>query len=392
MLFGAGWKSRGLRCCVNMLKRTVKRPERHDAPSRRVPWSCSMPNSASEAFVKHLHVELPAHAPGSFEDYTALVGPMFDLVRMDVRAPFEARVDVTMLPDLYLSQTQAGGIRHIRDDKVIARSGTDAIVVLVYRRGDFTLDIDGRQECIQSGDIVFLDLQQPMCIQAERVDNVSLVVSRQRLEALTPRVPDLHGFVLRAGALHDLLLSHLLALADAAPSLPAADAEVLTDLSVRLLAASLNGMSRRLAVSGRYADQALLGELKRFIDDHLEDGGLSPAQLMQTFGLSRARLYRLFESAGGVSAYMLERRLQRAASSLTGQSGPAPLLQELAHRLGFSQASAFSRAFKRRFGVSPQTVRRTASVPADAAAKPWQVPRAARRLIENAERTPPDPG
>lgn len=372
--------------CVNMSIRSVKSLEAPPSPQGGAHPSLRMPAALPDAFVKHLTVELPASPPGSFEGFASLVSPMFDLVRLDPKTPFQARVDTTLLPDLYLSRTRASGTRYIRDEKVIARSGTDAIVVLVYLSGPFTLEIDGRSQSVLPGEIVFLDLRQPMTIHAEQVDNLSLVVTRQRLEAHSPSVPDLHGFLLKSGALHDLLLSHLQACAAVAPRLPTADADALSDVTVRLVAASLNSMSRRLAASARHADPAMLGDLKRYVEEHLEEPDLSPSGLTQAFGLSRASLYRFFEPLGGVSAYILERRLHRAFAQLTAKEGEAPPLQAIASQLGFSHTSAFSRAFKRQFGVSPQTVRRHQHVPPDAAARPWKVPRAAQPLVEGAEK------
>jgi AraC-like DNA-binding protein len=56
------------------------------------------------------------------------------------------------------------------------------------------------------------------------------------------------------------------------------------------------------------------------------------------------------------SAYILERRLARAAERL-GAAHEASIT-EIAFELGFNDSAYFARAFRQRFGVSPREWRR----------------------------------
>ncbi|MEZ5911364.1 MAG: GlxA family transcriptional regulator [Paracoccaceae bacterium] len=81
------------------------------------------------------------------------------------------------------------------------------------------------------------------------------------------------------------------------------------------------------------------------------------ARTARALGLSVRRLEHLFrrDLGMGPGAYGLGLRLQAARRLLSDTRHP---LQEVALRTGFSSQSAFSRAFRRRFGAPPSSLRR----------------------------------
>ena len=83
------------------------------------------------------------------------------------------------------------------------------------------------------------------------------------------------------------------------------------------------------------------------------------AATARALGLSPRRLEMLFAADVGMTpgAYGLNLRLQAARRLVTDTRHP---LQEVALRTGFASQSAFSRAFRRRFGRSPSILRREA--------------------------------
>jgi transcriptional regulator GlxA family with amidase domain len=82
----------------------------------------------------------------------------------------------------------------------------------------------------------------------------------------------------------------------------------------------------------------------------------SVRELAKLAGASRASFVRLFQAATGSSPqrWLTERRLERAKALLAqGSSTLARVAAEVGYRSEFS----FSRAFKRRYGQSPQHFR-----------------------------------
>ena len=140
----------------------------------------AMSDLIPEPYITHFTVDLPAEDPSSFDGFTSVVSPMFDLVRVHEAQPFFVNFSTTCLPDIYLTRTVAAASRYERTPATIARTGTDSIVLQVYLSGSFSFEIDGRKEAVGANEIAFFDLRRPVNIQTGRVDNISLAVSRPR--------------------------------------------------------------------------------------------------------------------------------------------------------------------------------------------------------------------
>ncbi|MFN4179786.1 MAG: helix-turn-helix domain-containing protein [Armatimonadota bacterium] len=100
----------------------------------------------------------------------------------------------------------------------------------------------------------------------------------------------------------------------------------------------------------------VLSPVLRFIEDHLSDS-LSVEQMAQLTMFSPRHLRRLFHQTVGMSPkrWLLERRLQRAATLLTQTDLP---VKTVAAECGFEDLPHFNRAFRLRFGQSPSQYRR----------------------------------
>ena len=86
---------------------------------------------------------------------------------------------------------------------------------------------------------------------------------------------------------------------------------------------------------------------------------LTPKRLCRLIGMSRSQLYRLFEPMGGVARYIQAERLREAHRALADPDN-ARDIHEIAEDLGFFDASAFSRTFRREYGCKPSDVRAAA--------------------------------
>lgn len=322
-----------------------------------------MNNPPAPAFLPRHDFEFPDDAPESFEGFRTLLSPMFDLLRVREDEPFFARSSIVSLTDVLLSTSTCGAARFERSRRAITRSAIDDVVVQVYLDGAFTFEIDGHLETVRAGEIAFFDMTRVFSVEAAAVHNIALSLSRRRLAALTPAMHDLHGFVLREGAAGHLLLAHLRACVEIASRIGVDESAAIGDATLRLAAACLQSTARRAAATARHGGLASLAEIRDFIEQHLRSPELGPAVLMDAFQLSRATLYRFFEPMGGVAAYILERRLRRALRVMTSPEATEIRIKQLAHDLGFAHASAFTRAFKKQFGVPPHEVRSLQAYP-----------------------------
>ncbi|OJG00394.1 helix-turn-helix domain-containing protein [Pararhizobium antarcticum] len=96
---------------------------------------------------------------------------------------------------------------------------------------------------------------------------------------------------------------------------------------------------------------------RRLIEIRLGDIRLDADTLAADLGLSRSTLYRLFEPYQGIASFVLDRRLAHAQKALCVPHDTRHI-GIIAAEYGFSDPSHFSRAFRRRFGITPFEQRR----------------------------------
>lgn len=98
----------------------------------------------------------------------------------------------------------------------------------------------------------------------------------------------------------------------------------------------------------------LLDRITAYVENHFSEH-ITVSDLARRFYVSESTISHLFKQKMGVSLYryITQRRLI-AAKLLIADKLP---LEEIAHRLGFSDYSTFYRAFKQEFGISPRQYR-----------------------------------
>lgn len=120
------------------------------------------------------------------------------------------------------------------------------------------------------------------------------------------------------------------------------------------------------------ARNALRDLVCAYIERSLASPELTTAAILREFGVSRATLYRMFESENGVRNYISNRRLFRAVFEISASPARRGLIHEIAERWGFSSDASFSRSVRRAYGTSPGKIfdRPHANVEAPSAAHP----------------------
>jgi AraC-like DNA-binding protein len=113
--------------------------------------------------------------------------------------------------------------------------------------------------------------------------------------------------------------------------------------------AGLRGSKAALARAMAF-DQA-----RRYVHANLYDDDLSPDRVVESLGLSRPTVYRLFQHEGGLGTYIRHARLRAAADELV--AWPGVPVQDIAYANGFRSAPDFSRAFRRAYDLAPQDIR-----------------------------------
>lgn len=158
------------------------------------------------------------------------------------------------------------------------------------------------------------------------------------------------------GGLGRLLADYLFLLDRSLAELQSSEIPYVVEATRSLVAGCLVPSRDRLIEAQTPIDATLLGRARRIIDDRLMDRNLAPEALCATLGVSRSRLYRIFEPLGGVASYIRKQRLLRTRDALSDIADTRSI-SRIAEQWGFVDASAYSRTFRHEFGISPKQAR-----------------------------------
>jgi AraC-like DNA-binding protein len=247
-------------------------------------------------------------------------------------------------------------------DRTIARISRDnarSIVFHVFLEaapGSLLTRPAKREGTALDGGILAVDLDQPVRLLRGGCRHVTIFLPGEGLRDVFTDPAALHGRVLspRMPSV-GYVIGRVVSLAARIRLMTADDAHRNLREIVQLIAdgfgeqAGLKGSQRAVARAIAFYNA------RRFVQANLGDSDLSPERVVESLGLSRPTIYRLFQHEGGLGAYIRHLRLRAAANDLA--SFPGIPVQDIGFAVGFKSASDFSRAFRRAYGIAPQEVR-----------------------------------
>ncbi|MCK6212126.1 helix-turn-helix domain-containing protein [Georgenia sp. EYE_87] len=254
------------------------------------------------------------------------------------------------------------GVPHrvTRSSRMIADADPACLLLYLIRQGACRIQQDDRACVLQPGDVAFQDTSRPSSFEA-----------RDGLDVAVFSIPKwflgegADGFAARTAAAMSLRTTPILRMA--VPFLAGlaqtAETGALSAQEGEVLSGMLGTMLRMLrsdaveATQERSPDaEVLLTRMRRYALVHLHDPELGPDRIARAHHVSTRYVHKLFAEAGtGVSAWIREQRMERAAQELR-ESGECSIAH-LAARWGYRDAASFSRAFRRAHGRSPREVR-----------------------------------
>ena len=271
--------------------------------------------------------------------------------------PFHAHLRRIVLADVELIEHAAGAVVSGRSPGRTRFDGGDDIALELIRYGTSKLTHNGEHK-LRPGELCLVDYARPFKTVLTRHRASGVVLSRRRVrEVLGDDLSALAGRRVPARGLAAVLCAHMTTTLDQAPHMTAEDRVVATNAAAEMALAILQA-GRFGAADPDQVGNGLYQAARAVIDHACADPDLSPERIALAVGCSRATLYRLFARRDqSVSASVWQARLERARRMLCSAESIGMTISDVAMLSGFTDVPAFTRMFKRRYGMTPREAR-----------------------------------
>jgi len=270
--------------------------------------------------------------------------------------PFQAEATLGEILDLRWMKFQGSAMRFHRT-RQLAATGGDYVGLIINRDGGSPVSHCNRELTLDDGEALACFTDEPGIIAGR--SHAGLLLPRRLLASRARNLGDAVGTQIGSGSDALRLLKGYL------NGLPAE----MTTTSSQLQRVSVDHICDLAALAidpGHPLDEnivsataaARLELAMAYLKKHCEFPGLSISTVASDQNISPRYLQRLIETTGSTfSEHLNKLRLQRAFALLTDSRYQKKQIAEIALRSGFSDVSYFNRAFRKRFGETPRSVR-----------------------------------
>ena len=225
----------------------------------------------------------------------------------------------------------------------------DHMVFQLYRSGGFAGEMNGDPIRISRGQIAVCDLRRPLDVHAMTSHTIGLSVPRHLLDGV-----NLERLASRLDPVRErLLAARMTALHQRLPTLAASEILAVTTELIAALRRLLDPSAATDTLHSGEFDSDLRTLAERIMIGLLASPELSPRMISERLQISRATLYRVFATSGGVMDHIWTLRLQAVREALCDPLEPRNLTR-LAADHGFKNGSHLSRSFRKRYGMTPR--------------------------------------
>jgi AraC-like DNA-binding protein len=231
-------------------------------------------------------------------------------------------------------------------------------------RGTSVLIQDGREATLSPGDFTLYDTDRPYTLAFSDPHRMLVLVfprdmlglPQSRLAGLTAtRLPG------EAGGLATLIGPFLGQVADVLDDVDTGDPRTGVRLAGNVLDLLGTVLIERLDCAPPDPDRAhraMMLQITAFIEEHLGEADLAPAQIAAAHHISLRQLHKLFHASGTtVAGWIRQRRLERCGHDLRDPRWSARPVAAIGARWGYPDPAHFSRLFKANYGVGPRDYR-----------------------------------
>ena len=273
---------------------------------------------------------------------------------------FRGRLRTTELGDVKVCEVASEGHIVRRTPRLIAQDAADVLKLEIQLSGTTRVAQAGRRSELAPGDFLLCDTRRPYAVDVPgNFRMLVLMIPREALALPARGLEDLTAVRLTERPGSGEALRPLLA--DLARSLDDADRARSTRLASSTIALLTGALMDRLDLRPREPEDVrriAWARVADHIERNLSDPDLSPEAVARAAFVSKRYLHKLFAAKGlTVSAWIRDRRLDRARADLVDPQQACRAIGAIAAEVGLTDAAHFSRMFKAAVGVTPREYR-----------------------------------
>jgi AraC-like DNA-binding protein len=279
-------------------------------------------------------------------------------------ADFRGKLRGCELGSLRLIEVLAEPHTARRTPRLVKAAPAGCYKIGLQLRGTSVLIQDGREARLTPGDFALYDTDRPYTLAFSDPHRMLVLLfprdllglPQARLAGLTAtRLPG------EAGGLATLIGPFLGQMADLLGEVDARGPGVgirLADNVLDLLGTVLTERLDCAPPDPDAAHRALMLHITSFIEEHLGNADLAPAQIAAAHHISLRQLHKLFHASGAtVAGWIRQRRLEHCGHDLRDPRCAARPVAAVGARWGYPDPAHFSRLFKASYGIGPRDYR-----------------------------------
>lgn len=269
---------------------------------------------------------------------------------------FEATSETWNFGKFSLGRVKAPKLLASRTAKHVRRDSIDHWNIAIGQKRTLADAGGNRSIDVPAGVPFAASLGRDVVSYRDQDERLQLYVPRDAFPDLIPAFEAVEGRPL-TNSMGALLAEFLGLLARSAPGIPQSHVPALQSAIHAMLLACIAPSPDNDMIGAAPVAMTRKAAIRRIVDQKLHRSDLTPEFLCREAAMSRSQLYRLFETEGGVKAYIQRERLRRCLGEITTSIVSKRSILSIGEEFGFADASSFSRAFKREFGLTPTEAR-----------------------------------
>jgi len=273
--------------------------------------------------------------------------------------PLLNEMDIYTWKHLRLSCIRSNAIKLKRLPQEPLHTGQDAYFGVVLLSGEYMLEQAGREVFLSPGDMTIYDATRPHRITcpgsfSKLIVSIPRELMRQKLagveHCIAMKIPGSKGI----GA---VAADFMRASASQATGMSQMAFDALSDNALDLFTLALQEVRPPTSQLSRSRSLSLYN-IKSCVEKHLAHPQLDSQMIAQATGLSSRYINELLAAEHtSLMRHVWERRLEKTHQDVLGARQTGLAVSDIAMKWGFNDLSHFSRAFKRKFGVSPRALK-----------------------------------